>query len=269
MNSQSGDMILPDIPEFGLIVPSAALAASTSSFVKKHCDAATHNHSARSAYWALILARKLPQFANVDLSLVFISCMLHDMGWAVTKELLAQDKRFEVDGANIAKEFLKDHSRSQHLDKETVEAWDPARIQRAWDAIALHTTPSIAQHAAAEVALTNLGITADFLGPNLDLGFGPNLISIEEYRVVMKLFPRSGFTYEGLKQVLCGICKTKPSTTYDNFVGEFGVRFGIDGEGSGKGEFAEEVEKARFVNFSKSALDALEALDKEILGDDK
>ncbi|KAG7419503.1 hypothetical protein Forpe1208_v003597 [Fusarium oxysporum f. sp. rapae] len=269
MDSQCGDLILPDIPELGLIVPSAALAANTSSFVKKHCDAMIYNHVARSAYWALIIARKLPQFANADLSLVFISCMLHDMGWAAAKELLSQDKRFEIDGANIAKGFLKDHIGPEYHENETTEAWDPARIQRAWDAIAFHTTPSIAQHAAAEVALTNLGVTADFLGPNLDLGLGPNLISREEYRAVTKLFPRNGFTYEGLKQVLCGICRTKPSTTYDNFVGEFGVRFGIDGEGSGKDEFAEEVEKARFVNFSKFALDALEVLDKEISGDDK
>ncbi|KAJ4180486.1 hypothetical protein NW767_014387 [Fusarium falciforme] len=195
--------------------------------------------------------------------------MLHDMGWAATKELLSQDKRFEVDGANIATAFLKDHTGSECQDKETTEVWDPARIQRTWDAIALHATPSIAQHAAAEVALTNLGITADFLGPNLDLGLGPNLISREEYRAVTKLFPRSGFTYEGLKRAMCGICRTKPDTTYDNFVGEFGVRFGVDGEGSGKDEFAEEVQKARFVNFSKFALDALEVLDEEISRDDK
>lgn len=269
MDIQSRDLILPDIPQLGLIIPSTALATKTFSFIKKHCDAMTYNHVARSAYWALIIARKLPQFAHVDLSLVFISCMLHDMGWAATKELLSQDKRFEVDGANIAKEFLEDYTGSEYQDNETTEAWGPARIQRAWDAIALHATPSIAKHAAAEVALTHLGVTADFLGPNLDLGLGTNLISREEYRTVTKLFPRSGFTYEGLKQVMCGICASKPNTTYDNFVGEFGVQFGIDGEGSGKDEFAQEVEKARFVNFSKFAFDALEVVDKEISGDDE
>ncbi|KAH8658923.1 hypothetical protein BGZ61DRAFT_465714, partial [Ilyonectria robusta] len=226
--SQRGDLILLDILELGLIVPSAALAANTSSFVKKHCNVMIYNH-----------------------------------------ELLAQDKRFEVDGINIAKGFLKDHTGSEYYDNETTEVWDLVRIQRAWDAIAFHTTPSITQHAAAEVALINLGVTADFLGPNLDLGLGPNLISREEYRAVTKLFPRNGFTYEGLKQVICGIYRTKPNTTYDNFVGEFGVRFGINSEGSGKDKFAEEVEKAHFVNFSKFALDALKVLNKEILGDNK
>ncbi|KAK5994843.1 hypothetical protein PT974_03229 [Cladobotryum mycophilum] len=269
MDSQRGELILPDIPQLGLVVPSAALATKTASFVKKHCDTMTYNHVARSAYWALIIARKLPQFANADLSLVFVSCMLHDMGWAATKQLLSQDKRFEVDGANIAKEFLKDHTGSEVQDNETTDVWDPARIQQAWDAIALHTTPSIALHATAEVALTNLGITADFFGPNLVPGLGSKLITREEYRAVTKLFPRSGFTYEGLKQTMCEICRTKPNTTYDNFVGDFGVRFGIDREGSGKDEFVEEVEKARFVNFSKLALDALEVLDEEISGDNK
>lgn len=133
----------------------------------------------------------------------------------------------------------------------------------------LHTTPSIAQHAAAEVALTNSGITADFLGPYLDLGSGPNLISVEEYRTVTKLFPCSGFTFEGLKRTMCGLCNAKPSTTYDNFVGDFGARFGVDEKGSGQTEFAEEVERARPTNFFRMALDTLEALDKKILADDE
>lgn len=84
-----------------------------------------------------------------------------------------------------------------------------------------------------------------------------------------KLFPRSGFTYKGLKQAICRICRTKLNITYDSFVGEFGIRFGIDGKGSGKDEFAVEAEKAHFVNFSKFAWDALEVLDEEISGDDK
>ncbi|KAK7429811.1 hypothetical protein QQZ08_003656 [Neonectria magnoliae] len=118
-------------------------------------------------------------------------------------------------------------------------------------------------HAAPEVALTNLGVTADFLGPNFALGPGRSLFSREEYQTIMKLFPRSGFTFEGLKEVMCTMCRTKPVTTYDNFVGEFGVMYGPDGQGAGKERFAEEVEGRRFINFAKHGLDSLESLDKQ------
>ncbi|KAH8665463.1 metal dependent phosphohydrolase [Ilyonectria robusta] len=267
MSTQHRDSTLPDIPELGIKIPLAPLAIKAFSFVKKHCDTTTYNHAVRSAYWALIIAQKDPRFVDVDLGLVVVSCILHDMGWATSAELLSQDKRFEVDGANIAKAFLNEQGEKSQGDNQT-GLWSEARLQRAWDAIALHATPSIAQHAAAEVALTSSGITADFLGPHLDLGSGPNLISVEEYRTVMKLFPRSGFTFEGLKRTMCGLCNAKPSTTYDNFVGDFGTRFGVDGKGSSQTEFAKEVERARPTNFFKMALDSLEALDKKILAND-
>jgi len=37
---------------------------------------------------------------------------------------------------------------------------------------------------------------------------------------------------------MCGICALKPGTTYDNFIGEYGVEYGLDGKGTGKEEFA-------------------------------
>lgn len=52
----------------------------------------------RSAYWAL--AKELPHiYGNTDLELVTLGCILHDLGWAKTKELLSAHKRFGVDGA--------------------------------------------------------------------------------------------------------------------------------------------------------------------------
>ncbi|KPM45284.1 hypothetical protein AK830_g1274 [Neonectria ditissima] len=263
MTPQTKPFDLPSVPELGINLPHSALIAEASTYAKTHCDTTTYNHTIRSAYWALLIAQKLPQFANVDQELVFVSCILHDMGWATTEGLISQDKRFEVDGANITRDFLREQEKQSANKNGGGKAWDEYRIQRAWDAIALHTTPSIAMHAAPEVALTNLGVTADFLGPNFALGPGSSLISKQEYQTVMKLFPRSGFTFEGLKNVMCSICRTKPASTYDNFVGEFGVKYGTDGQGAGKDDFAEAVEGSRFVNFVKQALDSLEALDEE------
>jgi hypothetical protein len=58
--------------------------------------------------------------------------MFHDMG--LTPKHSSAADRFEVDGANAAREFLRQHSIPQQ-DIDTV-----------WASIALHTTPGIPQY---------------------------------------------------------------------------------------------------------------------------
>ncbi|KAK2616363.1 hypothetical protein QQS21_000797 [Conoideocrella luteorostrata] len=253
--------LLKDIPEIGLQITSTSIIDEALAFAKQHCNEMTINHVIRSAYWASIVAKKDPAFSNsnVDMEAVILSCILHDMGWAATKSLLSDDKRFEVDGANIAKHFIK-NATAHNAEKE----WQMSRIQRCWDAIALHTTPSIALHAAPEVALVAFGIMADFMGPSFPDGTGKlNIITVEEYHAVMTLFPRAGFTIEGFKQVVCGFCRDKPATTYDNFVGVMGTRYGTDGKGAGKEEFKKAWEDNQVVGWLVTGLTALEQLDAE------
>lgn len=255
---------LPDVPSIGLQAPDFPIAAKAYHFAREHCDAAVYNHAARAAYWALILSKKLPEFRtiHVDLEVVVVSCILHDMGWARSQELLSSDKRFEVDSANIARDFL--HKAFADYDPGTSESgeWSKARAQRMWDAVALHSTPSIARFAAPEVALTHLGVIADFTGPNLTGPGGEQLISLAEYRAVMEAFPRAGFDREGLKRITCWLCRTKPETTFDNWVGGFGLRYGTDGAGAGKEAFTRAWEEAQAVAALLPSLDNLESLDK-------
>ncbi|PTB54423.1 hypothetical protein M431DRAFT_507875 [Trichoderma harzianum CBS 226.95] len=180
------------------------------------------------------------------------------MGWAKTKELLSAHKRFEVDGANIAREFI----RSNLGNLATADDWNERRIQQSWYAIALHTTFTITPEAEPEVALTSLGIGADFFGPQYTPGGIKNVITVEEYHAVTKLFPRVGFNYEGLKGVMCGLCREKPETTYDNFVGFFGRKWGTDGKGTGKDEFAAAMDEASFATVSEKLFEYLVELDK-------
>ncbi|KAF4470205.1 metal dependent phosphohydrolase [Fusarium albosuccineum] len=246
--------MLVDIPEINLTFPTSPIIKQSFSFVKKHCDETTYNHTVRSAYWAIIISKKHPSFQNtsIDMENVIVSCILHDMGWAKTESLLSADKRFEVDGANIAKDFLQS------------EKWDEARVQRAWDAIALHATPSIAMYGAPEVALTNLGITAEFLGPNFPNGpGGDNMITMEEYKAVLKVFPRANFNVDAVTQIMCGLCRNKPQTTYDNFVGWFGLHFGTDGKGGGKEDYAKAWEENQSPRLLSSGLNYLQTLDEK------
>ncbi|KAL6690907.1 metal dependent phosphohydrolase [Trichoderma pleuroticola] len=249
---------LPDIPEINIVFPRSSLAEAAFKYSEQHSIPLVHNHAVRSAYWSLILAKKLPHLANADLELVALSCILHDMGWAKTKELLSAHKRFEVDGANIARDFIRNNLGSL----ATADDWNERRIQQSWYAIALHTTFSIVADAEPEVALTSLGVGADFFGPQFAPGGIKNLITVEEYHAVVKLFPRAGFNYEGLKDVMCGLCREKPETTYDNFVGFFGRKWGIDGKGTGAEEFTAAMDNSMFATGAEKLFDYLDELDK-------
>jgi len=219
---------LPDIPAINLTFPSSRLALSALAYTKEHTSSNTVNHCLRSAYFAVILSKKHPSFAGkrLNLDLVVFSVIMHDLGWATTKSLLSQDRRFEVDGADLARAFLEKHA-----------PWDEHQRQLAWDAIALHTTPSIAQFKQPEVGLAQLGILHDFLGPN-----GPGgLLTAEEYRAVASLFPRVGWTDEFV-QIMCGLCRDKPAATYQTFADYFGVTYGLDGKGGGKEQYKQALE---------------------------
>ena len=218
------------------------------NYVKEHCSECTLNHCLRSVAFGLIFCKKFPPIANnpdIDTENIVISTLLHDMGWATTKSLLSSDKRFEVDGANIARDFITAHDK-----------WDKHRIQLMWDAIALHATPSICQHKEPEVVATGMGVLLDFFGPNLPAP-GGSPVTVDEYKEILTAFPRLGFKDE-LKEIFCCMCRDKPHTTYDNFVCEFGKKYGLDGKGGGKEEFTKRCEENSFVTGFEGALAALE-----------
>lgn len=267
-------------PEIGLEFPSGPLADEAFAFAQKHCQETFTNHVVRCAYWAVILAKKLPAFSSqdVDLEAVIVICLLHDMGLVATIDNnslpgLTVDRRFEVDGANIARDFVRAYgARAAHAagdddeKKKKESEWDEARLERLWTAISLHTTPSIARHAAPEVALVQMAVEADFFGPfwtpSGDATTQEAPITVPEYRAVTSLYPRAEFTRQGVKETMCGLCQRKPSTTYDNFTSLFGRDFGYDGKGTGKEEYSEKWEAHQAAGFLLQGLDALDSLEK-------
>ena len=113
--------------------------------------------------------------------------MFHDIG--LTDSYRDSPLRFEVDGANAARDFL----RSYGIPETSVET--------VWDAIALHTTPGIREHKKAEVALVTAGVEMDVLGITYEQ-FTP-----EQREAVLRAHPRGasfkkdiiGAFYKGMK----------------------------------------------------------------------
>ena len=119
----------------GVQVPDTPLITKALALCREHLSDLAYNHCVRSWLFGFIIAAKTPELQDRDLEVHAIAAILHDLGWAEeTSDLVTEDKRFEVDGANAARIFLKNEAGD----------WDKHRLQLVWDAIALHTTPSIA-----------------------------------------------------------------------------------------------------------------------------
>lgn len=194
----------------GVTLPDTPLIDAALDYARTHNDKMSFHHVYRSWIFGAIIASKLTAFAKIDLEVHAISAILHDLAWDYTSPFASLDKRFEIDGANAARDFLK---------REALD-WDDRRYQLVWDSIALHTTASIAKYKEPEVALCNMGIHADFAGPQ----FPGGVISKDEYNAVIKELPLCNFK-DGVKQLFCNLCVHKPGTTYDNFVKDFGIQY--------------------------------------------
>jgi HD domain len=131
-----------------------------------------------------------------DAELLYAGAMFHDMG--LTARYSSDHERFEVDGANAARDFLRSRGIAQ-MDIDTV-----------WTAIALHTTPGIPQHMHPVIALVTAGVEMDVLG------IAYNDYSEAERSAVVHALPRPAHFKEDIIQAFYDGIKRKPSTTFGN-----------------------------------------------------
>jgi hypothetical protein len=114
--------------------------------------------------------------------------------------------RFEVNGAAAALSFVKERG------------FPDRRAQLMWDLVALNSTPSIALHKEAEVALGTMGIGLDYGG------FGFELIPSTDMKEILSAFPRLKMK-DKFAETCCRLVAAKPETSFDNFLRDFGERF--------------------------------------------
>ena len=178
----------------GISVPDSKLAHKITELVRDTESPLLFHHSSRVFYWgALTGARRGLTF---DAELLYAGAMFHDLG--LTYRHSSPNERFEVDGANAARDFLLSHGISQR-DVDTV-----------WTAIALHTTPGIPQHMHPVIALVTAGVEMDVLG------IAYSDFSDAEREAVVRAYPRSSHFKEDIIQTFYDGIRHKPDTTFGN-----------------------------------------------------
>ena len=178
----------------GVEIPDTRLAREITQLVRDTESELLFHHSSRVYYWGALAGKQ--RGLTFDHELLYAGAMFHDMG--LTHAHSSAHERFEVDGANAAREFLRSHGIGQD-DIDTV-----------WTAIALHTTPGIPQHMHPVVALVTAGVEMDVLG----LNYGE--YSAAEREAVVQAHPRTEHFKEDIIQAFYDGIKHKPDTTFGN-----------------------------------------------------
>jgi HD domain len=180
-----------------LVIPDSALAKEATQILREYSTDLLINHSMRVYPFAAEEGRQ--QKLRFDPELLYVAAAFHDLG--LIKKFSSQTERFEVDGANAARQFLTAHNTPEE------------QVQTVWEAIALHTTRGVTQYMRSEVALFFSGMALDVLGTEFDPF--PSELRDE----IVARYPREHFK-EGFVEALFGGFAHKPGPTYGTaFVG--------------------------------------------------
>jgi hypothetical protein len=177
----------------GVSIPDSKLAREITELVRDTETPLLFHHSSRVFYFGALAGKH--RGLKFDPELLYAGAMFHDMG--LTRQH-STDERFEVDGANAARDFLRRHGISQ------------ADIDTVWTAIALHTTPGIPQHMHPVIALVTAGVEMDVLGLTY-----PEY-SEAEREAVVTAHPRTEHFKEDIIQAFYDGIKHRPDTTFGN-----------------------------------------------------
>lgn len=175
-------------------IPDSQLARDITGFVRDTESPLLFHHSSRVYYFGALAGRR--RGLRFDAELLYAGAMFHDVGLMPAKS--SATERFEVDGANAARDFL----RSRGISSQDIDL--------VWTAIALHTTPGIPQHMHPVIALVTAGVEMDVLG----LTYGE--YSQTEREAVVQAHPRPPHFKEDIIQAFYDGIKHRPATTFGN-----------------------------------------------------
>src|SRR5258705_4689601 len=171
----------------GVRIPDTALCNAAVDLLESCSPAFLCTHCLRTYIFGSLAVRGIGRSVG-DEEAAFCAAALHDLGLVPDYR---RDNRFEVDGAEAARDFCLKHRVS------------PERADLIWKAIALHTSAGIAARMAEEIALVHLGAGLELFGLGLDQ-VPPQVV--EE---VFGTYPRMNFK-TAFRDLLIEHCRNNP-----------------------------------------------------------
>jgi hypothetical protein len=176
----------------GIKIPDSQMARDLTQFIRDTESDLLFHHSTRVYLFGALTGER--KGLKYDPELLYVGAMFHDIG--LTDRYRQSQLRFEVNGANAARDFLRRYGIPE------------ASVEIVWDAIALHTTPGIPEHKKAEVALVTSGVEMDVLG-----------IAYEQFtdaqrEAVVAAHPRGGDFKNNIIQAFYDGMKHRPDSTF-------------------------------------------------------
>jgi hypothetical protein len=175
-----------------IFVPDSTLGRAITQFIRDTESPLLFNHSSRVYQFGALAGRR--RGLEFDPELLYAGAMFHDLGLMPGHQ--SRELRFEVDGANAARDFLRSYGIA------------PRELDLVWSAIALHTTPGIPEHMHPVVALVTAGVEMDVLGLTYH-----DYTEAERQRVVQS-FPRTPQFKEDILQAFYDGMAHRPHSTF-------------------------------------------------------
>ena len=175
----------------GIVIPDTPLVREITEYIRDTEDDLLFNHSRRVFLFGALQGHR--RGLQPDPELLYAGAMFHDIG--LTSDYRTSMLRFEVDGANAARDFLLERG------------VDEAAARKVWLSIALHTTPGVPEFLEPEIALVTAGVETDVLG------IGRDDLSAEAIEAVTAAHPRPDFKNRILRAFTDGM-KHRPRSTF-------------------------------------------------------
>jgi hypothetical protein len=180
-------------------IPDSKLAREVTEVVRDTESELLFNHSTRVYFWAALTGER--KGLKFDPELLYAGAMFHDIG--LTERYRESQLRFEVDGANAARDFLQSRGIPE------------GDIKTVWNAIALHTTPGIPEFMGPEIALIQAGAGMDVAGRGYDD------FTDQQREAVIAAYPRGGDFERQMIEAFYQGMKHRPDSTFGTMNDDF------------------------------------------------
>ncbi|ABE33603.1 HD domain protein [Paraburkholderia xenovorans LB400] len=176
----------------GVDIPDGVMAQAATDLIRGTESELMFHHALRAFLFAALTGYR--ENLTFDAQLLYVGAMFHNVGLNAKYE--RSPYRFEVDGANAARDFLRRHGVAER------------EIEEVWVGIALHTTPGIPEHLSALVALISAGVQMDVRGARYDE------FTAHQRDEIVQAYPReSGFKKKLIEAYAHGM-EHRPETTF-------------------------------------------------------